>query len=456
MKMQHRIDMTQGSLAGKIVKFALPLMASAELQLLFNAVDVVVVGRYAGKEALAAVSSNTSLINLLVALFMGLSIGANVVVARDLGAGQHDRVKRSAHTAVFLALASGLFLMVGGVAAARALLTLMGSPDDVIGLATVYLRIFFLGMPASMLYNFGSALLRAQGDTRRPLIYLAVSGVVNVVLNLFFVTRLHMNVDGVAIATVIAQYISAALVLHTLMKETGPLHIELRQIYADKEMAKQIFVVGVPAGLQSIVFSLSNVTIQSTINSFGSVAMSGNGAAGSIEGFVYTAGNAFSQTSITFVGQNYGAGQYKRVDRSVLYCTLFAMGTALLLGNLVYFFGEPLLGIYAPDEPEVIAYGMVRVAFLFRLHFICGVMDAMGNVLRGLGHSFEPMVVSMLGACGIRLFWVHFIFPLDPTLQNIYISYPVSWAVTAVAQIIMFLVVRKRIYGKCLAAPAKA
>ena len=329
--------MCNGPLWNKILLFALPLMASSILQLLFNAADVVVVGRYAGKEALAAVGSNSALINLLINLFVGLSVGTNVVVARDLGAGRHDNVSRSVHSSVTLALISGVGMAVFGVVMVRQLLEWMSSPTDVIDLATVYLRIYFLGMPANMLYNFGAAILRAQGDTQRPLYFLTAAGIVNVILNLCFVIGLGMDVDGVALATIISQYISAALVLRCLMRETGPLRLELSKLRLDWPVVRRILQVGLPAGFQGIVFSLSNVVIQSALNSFNDAALvAGSAASSNIENFVYAAMNSFYQTALTFCGQNYGAAKCKRVDRTLFLCVTFSMTTGLVLGNLAY------------------------------------------------------------------------------------------------------------------------
>lgn len=446
---QYQIDMCSGSLWDKILLFALPLMLSSMLQLLFNAADVVVVGRYAGKEALAAVGSNTSLINLMINLFVGLSVGTNVVVARDLGAGRHDNVSRSVHTSVAMALVSGVAMMIFGVVMVRHILVWMSSPTDVIDLATVYLRIYFFGMPALIFYNFGSALLRAQGDTRRPLYYLTVAGVINVVLNLIFVIGLDMDVAGVAIATVVSQYVSAGLVLRCLMGEQGPLHLDLKKLRLEWPVVRRILEVGLPAGFQGILFAMSNVVIQSSLNSFNDpVIVAGSAASANIESFVYAGMNSIYQSSISFVGQNYGAGKCKRVDRVVLECVGYVSAIGLVLGNLAYFFGEPLAGIYAPGEPEVVAQAIVRMGFIACPYFICGIMDTMTGVLRGIGYSVIPMVVSLVGACGLRLLWVATVFPLYRSPATLYFSYPVTWSVTGGVLIIFFLCIRKRAYAK--------
>ena len=448
-RQKYQIDMCSGSLWNKLLLFALPLMASSILQLLFNAADVVVVGRFVGKEALAAVGSNTSLINLMVNLFVGLSVGTNVVVARDLGAGRHDQVGRSVHTSITLALASGLVMMVVGAVMARQLLVWMSSPTDVIDLATVYLRIYFLGMPGNLLYNFGAAVLRAQGDTRRPLYYLFTAGIINVVLNLFFVLVCGLDVAGVALATIISQYISAFLILRGLTREEGPLRLDLKKLGLEPHVVRRILQVGLPAGCQSVIFALSNVVIQSSLNSFNdSVIVAGSAASNNIEGFVYAAMNSFYQSALTFTGQNYGAGKCGRVNRVLFWCLGYVVVTGLVLGNLAYLCGHFLVGIYAPGEEDVIAQALIRLMYISCPYFICGIMDTMVGVLRGLGYSVIPMVVSLVGACGLRLIWVAAVFPLSRTPATLYISYPVSWLITALVHIAFFLAIRKRAYAK--------
>ena len=445
----YSIDMVNGPLAGKLLLFALPLMLSSLLQLLFNAADVVVVGRYAGKEALAAVGSNGSLINLLVNLFIGFSVGANVVVARDLGAGREEDVGKSVHTSVTLSLISGVVLMAAGTILARQLLVWTASPAEVIGLATVYLRIYFCGMPANMLYNFGAAILRAQGDTRRPLYFLSIAGVTNVALNLLFVIVLEMSVAGVALATIISQYISALLVLQCLIRDKGALRLDLKKLGLDKRVIIRICQVGLPAGFQGIVFSLSNVVIQSSINSFNSTAIvAGASTSSNIEGFVYTGMNAIYQTCLTFTSQNYGAGKCRRVDRTLLLCLGYVTAIGLALGNLAVFLGPQLASIYAPGEPEVVAQAVLRLQYVCSLYFLCGIMDTMVGVLRGLGYSVVPMVVSMVGACVTRLVWVATIFQVYRSPEVLYLSYPVSWTITLTVHILFFLFIRRHAYAK--------
>ena len=447
-KSSYQIDMIHGPLAGKILLFALPLMLSSILQLLFNAADVVVVGRFAGKEALAAVGSTTALVNLLVNLFIGFSVGSNVVVARALGSGRTEDASQGVHTSITLALFSGLGLMAVGGLFSRQMLELMSSPPDVIDLAALYLRIFFCGMPANMLYNFGAAILRAQGDTRRPLYYLSISGILNVVLNLFFVINLHMSVAGVALATIISQYVSAGLVLLTLLRDNGPLHLDLKKLGMNKRVVGSILRVGLPAGFQGVLFALSNVVIQSSINSFNSTIVAGSSASASIEGFAYSSMNAFCQAAMTFASQNYAAGECKRIDRILGLCLTFTISVGLALGVVAHLFGVPLASLYVPGEEEVIAHAVSRLKIISSVFFVCGIMDTMPGILRGLGYSVVPMVVSLVGVCGTRLLWVATIFQIYRTPETLYISYAVSWLVTAIAHLIMFFAIRKRAYSK--------
>ena len=450
----YQIDRIHGPLAGKLLVFAIPLMLSSILQLLFNAADVIVVGRWSGKEALAAVGSNTSLINLMVNLFVGFSVGTNVVVARDLGAGREEDVRDSVHTSIALSLVSGVVLMGLGLLLSRQMLELMGSPEDVIGLAAVYLRIYFCGMPGNMLYNFGAAILRAQGDTKRPLYFLTAAGIINVILNLVFVIVFHMDVAGVALATIISQYVSAILVLLTLMRDKGPLRVDLRALRLDMKVVRRILQVGLPAGFQGMVFSISNVVIQSSINSFGSTVVAGSAASSNIEGFVYAGMNAFYQTALTFTSQNYGACECKRVDRIMGLCLLYSGLIGLVLGNLAYLFGYPLGSIYAPGQEEVIAQAVDRLSICCTTYFLCGLMDTQVGVLRGIGYSVVPMIVSLVGSCALRLLWVATIFQLNRTPEMLYLSYPVSWAITAATHFVFFLFIRKRAYAKAVGVHA--
>lgn len=445
MKKKYEIDMCSGSVFQKMLLFAIPLMCSSILQLLFNAADIVVVGRFAGDNALAAVGSNTSLINLLTNVFVGLSVGTNVLTAQYYGAKKDKDLKETVHTSVLLSICSGLLLTVIGIAGAKPLLELMQAPQEVLGLAVIYLRIYFLGMTSTMVYNFGSAILRAVGDTQRPLYYLLGAGIINVLLNLFFVITCHMGVAGVAAATAISQTISAALVVRCLIKEQSGIHLELKELKISGEKLGRIVRIGLPAGFQGMVFSLSNVVIQSAVNSFGAVAVAGNSAAANIEGFVYMAMNAFYQATISFTSQNYGAREYKRIYRILFAGELYVIITGAVLGNLALFFGQSLLGIYSPN-PDVIAAGLERMKIICSLYALCGMMDVLVGALRGIGYSIIPMIVSLVGACGLRLLWIATVFqiPQYHSMRTIYISYPVTWTVTFFVHAVTFCIVSRR------------
>ena len=421
-------DLTSGPMLQKIILFSIPLAASSILQLLFNAADVVVVGRFAGSTALAAVGSNGSLINLLVNLFVGLSLGANVVAARCFGAKDDRGVQDTVQTSVTLGLVSGV---------------LMSCPEDVIDLSALYLKIYFIGMPMTMLYNFSSALLRAVGDTKRPLYCLAAAGIINVVLNLVFVIGFSMSVAGVALATIISQTVSACMVTRMLMKEEGALHLDLHHLGFHMGALKQILLIGLPAGLQSTVFSLSNVVIQSAINSFGSTVVAGSSASANLEGFVYTAMNAFSQAAVTFTSQNMGARKYQNLNRVVLNCLLCAIVTGVVLGGGAVLAGTQLLHFYSSDA-AVIAAGYERLRVICGTYLLCGIMDTLASSLRGLGYSVLPMVVSLVGSCLLRLVWIATIFQLNRTPFMLYISYPISWVLTAAVHLACLLVVRHK------------
>lgn len=442
-KRSYEVDMCRGPLLGKILIFAFPLMLSGILQLLFNAADIVVVGRFAGSQALAAVGSTGALINLIINVFIGLSVGANVLVARYYGAGEKEQVSQAVHTSVLLSLLCGVVLIAVGVLLAQPLLELMGTPDDVIDMSATYMRIYFCGMPVIMLYNFGAAILRSVGDTKRPLYFLIVAGLINVVLNLFFVIVCGMDVDGVALATVISQVVSAGLILLCLMRMEGPCHLDLHKLYIYKDKMWQIVRVGLPAGLQGCIFSISNVLIQSSVNSFGSVAMAGNTAASNIEGFVYNGMNAIYQTALSFTSQNYGARQYHRISRVMRLCLALVTAVGLGLGLTAVLFHNQLLGIYSSD-PQVIAYGTMRMRFVATLYFLCGIMDVMAGVMRGMGYSILPMIVSLTGACGLRILWIFTLFAANRTLSMLYVSYPVSWFITALAHLGCYFWVRRK------------
>lgn len=438
---KYEIDMCNGPLLGKILMFYIPLMLSGVLQLLFNAADIVVVGRYAGSDSLAAVGSTSSLINLLVNLFIGLSVGANVLVARFYGAGKQKELSEMVHTAVLTSIISGCVLIVLGIGLSGPALRLMDTPEDVIGQSILYMRIYFVGMPFMMAYNFGSAILRAVGDTRRPLYYLLAAGVINVILNLIFVIVFQIGVAGVAIATVISQGVSSVLVLRCLILTDSVYKLDLKQLKIVPDKLIKMLQIGLPAGLQGSLFSISNVLIQSSVNSFGSIAMAGNTAASNIEGFVYTAMNAFHQTAISFTGQNYGAHKIKRIGKILLICQISVIIVGLLLGNAAYFFSGTLLQLYAPDDMEVIAFGTLRLSIICVTYCLCGMMDVMVGALRGMGYSIMPMLVSLTGACLFRVVWIYTVFKSYRTLKCLYYSYPISWALTFTVHLICFGVV---------------
>lgn len=425
--------------------FTIPLALSSILQLLFNAAEVVVVGKYAGDDSLAAVGSVVPLINLLISLFMGLSIGSNVLASRFCGSRDDLMLRRTVHTSVLVSFISGLLLAVGGFIFARQMLILMDSPPETLPLATLYLKIYFLGMPASMVYNFGSALMRAVGDTRRPMYYLTIAGIVNVILNLFFVISLKMDVAGVATATVISQIISAVLVIRCLMKEKGPLKLDLSALGVDRTILVRIFAIGLPASFQGMLFSLSNVIIQTSVNSFGATVVAGNSAAMNIEGFVYMAMNAFYQACISFVSANVGARQYDRINRVLVRAQLCVVVTGMILGGSAYLSGNNLLSIYT-DSPRVIEAGMIRLTYITLPYFLCGMMDVMVGALRGLGYAITPMIVSLIGACGLRLLWIFTFFrlPRFHETKYLYVTYPVSWTVTFLAHVVCYIIVKRR------------
>ena len=438
--------MCSGSVFKKMLLFAIPLMCSSILQLLFNAADIVVVGRFAGDNALAAVGSNSALINLLTNLFVGLSIGSNVLTAQYYGAKKDTDLKETVHTSMLISIYSGLILTVIGILGARVLLEMMQAPPEVLDLAVLYLRIYFVGMTSTMVYNFGSAILRAVGDTKRPLYYLLGAGIINVILNLFFVIACKMGVAGVALATAISQTISAVLVVRCLIQEQSGIHLELKELAISKEKFFRIMRIGLPAGFQGTVFSLSNVVIQSAVNSFGNIAVAGNSAAANIEGFVYMAMNAFYQATISFTSQNYGASQYKRIYKILFTGELYVIITGIVLGNLAVFLGDSLLGIYSPST-EVIAAGMARLKIICTVYALCGVMDVLVGALRGIGYSVVPMIVSLIGACGLRLLWVATIFkiPQYHNLTTVYLSYPITWTITLTVHAITFAVAAHKV-----------
>ena len=442
---KKEMDMCEGPLAGKILRYTLPLALSGILQLCFNAADMIVVGRYSSGEALAAVGSTGALINLIINVFMGLSVGVSVCVAHAWGAKNKESVRQIVHTAMLTSIIAGMIVLLIGFFGCRTFLTWMGTPDNVIDLSTTYMKIYFLGMPACMVYNFGASILRSIGDTKRPLLFLVIAGIVNVLLNMFTVILLHMGVAGVAVATAASQVVSAALVVVFLMRRQDSCRLVLRhlRIYPDKLLS--IVRVGLPAGLQGAVFSISNVLIQSSINSFGSVAMEGNTAASNLEGFIYNAMNAFYHSALTFTGQNLGARKPERIPRILLTTIALSMSISLTLSGLMYVFREPLLALYRPGAPEVLAYGSLRMSIIVLTYFLCGVMDVFTGSLRGMGASLTPMLISLMGACVTRVIWIYTVFAANPTLQVLYLCYPVSWLFTICMQIVAFIVIRHNV-----------
>ena len=446
-KNKYEIDMCNGTIMDKLISFSVPLILSGILQLLFNAVDIIVVGRFSGSQALAAVGSTTALINIFTNLFIGISLGANVLAARFYAAQKDKEMSETVHTAIMLALISGVVMLFVGIFFARGALELMGTPDDVIGQSTLYMRIYFAGMPFFMLYNYGAAILRAVGDTKRPLLFLIVSGVVNACLNLFLVITFHLGVAGVAIATVTAQGISCALVLRCLQRSQASYQLRFRDLKIRGYYVRQIFQVGLPAGIQSTVINFSNALLQSSVNSFGSIAMAGYTAANNLFGFLYVSTNSITQACMSFTSQNYGAGKWKRMDRVLFNCIILSVAVMLTLGGGMYFFGPEVLKIYTTN-PRVISCGMEVLTYTTLTYFLCGIMDLLPGALRGMGYSSVPMILSIIGTVGTRIVWIFGIFPNHRSLDILFISYPVSWMITIVLQVICFYFVRRKVHAR--------
>ena len=446
MSRTNQINMTEGPIFGKLLQFSIPLILSSLLQLLFNAADVVVVGRFAGDNSLAAVGSTGSLINLLINLFTGLSIGSNVVSAHYFGASKTSQIQDTVHTSILVSIYSGIILTVVGVLGCHGILVLMQAPADVLDLATIYLRIYFGGITATMLYNFGSALLRAKGDTKRPLYILLLSGIINLILNLIFVICFGMGVAGVALATVISQCLSAGLVLFLLVKETDEFHLDFKKLRINTSIFVKIVKIGLPAGFQGIMFSFSNVIIQSSVNSFGAITIAGNSAAVNLEGFIYTSMNGFSQGALTFCSQNLGARKLDRIKRLTWISQFSIIVIGAVLGAIFLFFGHQLLGFYTRSQ-DVIDAGMIRLWVIFTTYYLCGMMDALSNTIRGIGHSLMPVISSLTGACLFRILWLAtvFQFPQFHSPETIFISYPISWTLTFIANLIFYNIYIKRL-----------
>lgn len=446
-KNKYEIDMCNGTIMDKLVSFSLPLMLSGILQLMFNAVDVIVVGRFAGSQALAAVGSTTALINMFVNLFMGISLGTNVLAARFFAAGKDRQMSETVHTSIAFAAISGIVMVFVGIFFSKFALELMATPADVIGQSTLYMRIYFMGMPFFMLYNYGAAILRAVGDTKRPLIFLIISGVINAVLNMILVIVFHLTVAGVAIATVFSQMISCILVLRCLYRSEGSYQFRFSKLMLKGCYLKQIFQVGVPAGIQSTVINFSNVLLQSSVNSFGSIAMAGYTAANNILGFLFVSINSVTQACMSFTSQNYGVRKWKRMDKILVDCMILSMIVALVLGGGSYIFGSQILRIYTENE-EVIRCGMEILSYTTLTYFLCGFMDLFPGAMRGMGFSAAPMMLSIVGTVGTRIVWIFGIFPRYRSLSVLFISYPVSWILTIAMQVVCFFIVRRKVHEK--------
>lgn len=444
MNSKKVVNMLEGPLLGPIFLFAMPLFITSVLQLAFNAVDIIVVGKFTGHHALAAVGATGPVINLLVTMFMGISIGASVIMGQNVGARDFKNAQDTLHTAIGISILGGILVLFAGIFTAMPLLRLMQTPPEVIELSGEYLKIYYIGMPGFMVYNFGSALLRAIGDSRRPMYFLTISGVFNVICNLIFVIVFKMGVAGVAIATTISQYIAAALIVASLLKADGYMKLSFDKIRISKDKALGMMKIGLPAGFQGALFSISNILIQSGINSFGSVVMAGNTAAGNLEGFVYMGMNAVYQTSLSFTSQNMGAKQYDRVKKIFWTCVRVVIVVGLVLGVGAWIFGDKLLRLYT-DEPEVIKYGVERLGVVSATYFLCGIMDTMVGGLRGMGYSITPMIISLTAVCILRMIWIATIFQSIHTPVILYLSYPVSWTIAAIGHYVNYLYAMKKL-----------
>lgn len=441
---KYEIDMCNGTIMDKLISFALPLMISGMLQLMFNAVDIIVVGRFTGSQALAAVGSTTALICTFTNLFIGVSLGANVLAARFYASGKTKEMSETVHTAILLALISGIAMSIIGILCARESLVLIATPDDIIGQAALYLRIYFLGMPFFMLYNYGAAILRAVGDTKRPLMYLIAAGTANAVLDLILVIIFKMGVAGVAIGTITSQFISCVLVIRCLCKTDAIYKLYISKLRIKKYYLIQILKVGLPAGIQSTVINFSNVLLQSSVNSFGEIAMAGYTAANNILGFLYVSVNSVTQACMSFTSQNYGVRKFKRMDKVLANCAILSIIVSVVIGGGSYLLGHQILGIYTKQE-DVIQCGMEILSISTIPYFLCGLMDMIPGSMRGVGYSAVPMLLSIIGTVGTRLVWMYGVFPEHRSLYVLFMSYPVSWGLTIVMQAICLVFVRRKI-----------
>lgn len=442
---KKELGIVEGPIFKNLILFTIPIILTGFLQLLYNAADVIVVGRYAGSNSLAAVGSTTALINLLLNMFIGLSSGSAVCVARFIGANDKDGVDKSVHTSMSIAIIGGIFLSCLGIPLAKNMLLMMNTPAEIIDEAALYMQIIFAGMPASLIYNFGAAILRSSGDTKTPMTILGCSGIVNIVLNLVFVIVFKRKADGVGMATIISQYISAVWIVFHLMRLDNECRLHLNKLRIHTNILLRILKIGVPAGIQGVIFSVSNITIQSSINGFGSDAVAGSAAASNVEGFVYIAMNSMYQSVITFVGQNVGANRFDRVKKMIITGCVQVTMIGLIMECLVFLFEKQLFNLYVPGEPEVIAYGMLRLKYVVSLYFFCGIMDTLVGGLRGMGSSFLPMIATILGVCGIRIVWVYTVFKKFHTLEILYTSYPISWIATALFHLVFTIILYRKL-----------
>lgn len=441
------LNMLEGKIFPNIIRYTIPIILTSVLQVFFNAADLVVVGRFSGSLSVAAVGATGPITTLIINLFLGLSVGAGVAVAHGVGCDNKETVHKTVHTAIPAAILSGVFLTFVGVLFSKSFLVLMDTPENILPLSSLYMEIYFCGMTFSMVYNFCASILRAVGDTKSPLVFLSLAGVINVVLNIIFVTVFHMDVAGVALATIISQFVSAVLVFIKLMQRNDNCKLVLKKMKFYKDEMLRILKIGLPAGIQGALFSISNVIIQSSINSFGDIFVSGSSAAANIEGFVYVCLAAFQQTAVNFIGQNTGARKFKRVKKIFWACLIGVTITGIVAGVLVFIFGKSLLGIYITDSAEAISYGMIRLTYISLPYFLCGIMDVTTGALRGLGSSLAPMIISVMGICGIRLLWIYTIFQI-PAFHNphtLFVSYSISWIITFIFQLSAFLVLYKRL-----------
>jgi len=445
MRLSKDIDMTNGPILKKLILFTIPIIVSGVLQLLYNAADLIVVGNFAKDGALAAVGATGSLINLILNIFIGFSVGVSVIIARFVGAADHDGAQRATHTAISLSLVCGFVVGTVGFFISKPLLQLMDTPADIIDMSAKYMKIYFLGSPANLLYNFGASILRANGDTRRPLYFLTLSGLINVVLNLVLVILFGMDVDGVAIATVVSQIVSATLVVMALIKNEGICRLDIKKLKLHFFELKKIVLMGLPAGIQGSLFSISNVIIQSSINSFGTNVVEGNTAAGNLEGFIYIIANSFNQAALTFTSQNYGAKKYSRTKKVVLICMLSMSAVCIAVSGIFTVFGKELLSIYCPGNQIAIDYGMVRIKIMFLTYFLLGLQEVMVGQLRGLGYSMQPMLIAIFCICGLRLLWVYTVFAKITTIECLYWSYPISWLVSFAVMLLCYLRIKRKL-----------